>query len=767
LFKINSDTYLLIYQISDIILFNNVVPSQFELFHTMNVRIKRFSIQLRIIAFGWLLFSFTLNQAQISRPGHPYPVKYKGLKEPFIYDLQVSAKEKSKVFAMQKPSLLKPACSGLLIDVNMDLGNAGNWDTLSNGLKIWRAGFHVEGAALLNVLFNPYHIKKGVKIFLYDFNQQTILGAFTDLNNKDNLVMPTAHITGDLLIVEVQVPQFVDSPGELTISQIGCDFSSYINTQRIKDGWYGLSGDCNADINCYKDSIYQIVKNAVVQIVFLGTERCTGALINNTSKNGRNYILTAEHCISTERNANSAVFYFQYESPYCNGPDGNRQKSISGATLRATIRNLDFSLLELLEPVPFTYHPFYAGWNKSGLAPSSGFTIHHPQGDVKKISFENHGITIGNFGNQYDDHTHWLVSHWETGTTEAGSSGGPLFNQNSHIVGTLTGGEADCENPVNDYFQMISHSWNDYDPENNQLEYWLDPSGEYGNTLDGFDPYAAFWKTGDTLTNILPNESLSVENKNLLWGSLSGHNSDYIKQFAEQFKNSAKKRVLGIILNVADNYFSTSSSHMKIKIWQGELLPANPVYEKQILLADLSNNALNFIEFDSIITAPANFYAGYELFYEIPQDTFSVYVANNRIMVRQLNTAYVNDGNQWQSLDSYTEGEVYSSFSIMPVVFDSVPEDETPFDSSDDIIVYPNPANNEIWLQFRKMVAEPTQLNLFNMQGQQILSKEYGAYQQFIHLDLDGLSSGLYIVSTKRGTIVNNLKIVVLKQMNF
>jgi lysyl endopeptidase len=721
---------------------------------------------MRIIAIGWLLFSFALIHGQLSRPGHPYPVEYNGLKELVIYDLHVPAEEKTKALTLQKPSLLKPAHSGLLIDVNLDLMNSGTWDTLTNGKKIWRAAFHVEGAVSLNVLFKPYQVNKGVKIFLYDLNQQTILGAFTDLNNKFNRVLPTAHIPGEFLVIEVQVPQFIDSPSDLTICQVGCNYSSYGNMQKIKDGWYGLSGDCNADINCYNDSIYQVVKYAVVQIVFLGDERCTGTLINNTSQDGRNYILTAEHCINKEKNANSAVFYFDYESPYCNGPDGNRQKTVSGATLRATISNLDFSLLELLEQVPFTYHPFYAGWNKSGLTPSSGFTIHHPQGDVKKISLEADALTPGNFGDQYDHNTHWLVSHWEIGTTEAGSSGGALFDQHSRIVGTLTGGEADCENPVNDYFQMISHSWNDYDSENNQLKYWLDPSGEYGNTLDGFDPFAAFWKTGDTLTNILPLELLSLEHNSLSWGSLSGHNSNYLKQFAEQFLITTKKKILGIILNVADNYVAAASSHMTIKVWQGNALPANPVYEKEVSLPDLSNEALNFIEFDSIITVSDAFYAGYELFYENPQDTFSVYMARNR-MVEQVNTAYVNDGNQWEPLDLYTAGAIYSSFSIMPVVFDSVPENNTPYDSSDDVIVYPNPANTEIWLEFREMVAEPTYITLFNMQGQQMLYREYGPYLQYVHLEFNNLFPGLYFVRTKQGNKINNLKIVILKQITF
>jgi hypothetical protein len=225
-----------------------------------------------------------------------------------------------------------------------------------NGTKIWRAGFHVENAVAINLIFQPYRLNKGVRIFLYDPEQQTVLGAFTDHNNKQGGIMATAHIPGETLIVEMQVPRYVDAAGPFTIARAGCDFSYPATGMLLKDGWYGLSGECNADIACYDDTSWQVMKNAVVRIVYLGGERCTGTLVNNTQQDGRNYVLTAEHCISSEAVANMAVFYFDYESPVCNGPDGSNHKSISGATMRATGDKLDFSLLELLER-SFAYIP--------------------------------------------------------------------------------------------------------------------------------------------------------------------------------------------------------------------------------------------------------------------------------------------------------------------------------------------------------------------------------------------------------------------------
>jgi V8-like Glu-specific endopeptidase len=388
-------------------------------------------------------------------------------------------------------------------------------------MKIWRTSFKVKDASMLNLLFSPYQVNKGVTIYLYDRKQEVVLGAFSDINNKTFNKLATAQIPGDELIIEIQVPSYLDNFGQLGISGLGCDFTDFIRKRLLKDVFYGTSGSCNVDIHCISDPLVRELKNAVVRIMYNGTQRCTGTLVNNTRQDGAYYILTAGHCINREDEANAAVFYFDYESPYCDGPDGKAMKSLSGATLKATGDNLDFSLLELLEPIPYHYNAYYAGWDYTGKAPVSGFTIHHPNGDVKKYSQENHPISVSNYDSEYNNNTHWLVRHWDSGTTEPGSSGCPLFDKYGHIVGTLTGGYADCDNSVLDYFQMFSHSWDDFLSQNRQLACWLDPPEEGRGFLNGFDPFREFRLTGDTLSNILKNEDLVLMGDGLEWWSYS------------------------------------------------------------------------------------------------------------------------------------------------------------------------------------------------------------------------------------------------------
>jgi hypothetical protein len=308
---------------------------------------------------------------------------------------------------------------------------------------------------------------------------------------------------------------------------------------------------------------------------------------------------------------------------------------------------------------------------------------------------------------------------------------------------------------------MISHAWKDHPDPGNQLSYWLDPLETKTTQLDGFDPYADFWKSGDTLSNILPGEELISEKSKLDWGVWSGHNSMYTNQFAERFTQNRKERIMGVILQVAHNDVALPSSHLIVKVWQDLGIPGKVTYEKNVQLADLSSYTANFIEFDSIVSLADSFFIGYELFYTSPMDTFSTYMAANRLN-NPFNTAYVYD-NGWQSLNGVTGGLINSSFAIMPVVFDSIPHDGPLVDPDSDIVLYPNPAYSYCWIEFGKMLAFPVQLSVYNLQGELVLEEEYGPYQRSIRLETAGFSSGIYLIRVKRGEQMMTAKLVIIR----
>jgi len=336
------------------------------------------------------------------------------------------------------------------------------------------------------LIFNKFKLNEGSKLFVFSADKLSLIGSFTSENNKANGWFSTIPVAGDDIIVELDVTsggQF----DEINISGIAHD---YKNAFGLKTG-FRASESCNVNINCPEGADWQIEKRAVVKFSYgtLGSLYfCTGVLINNTAYDKKPYLLTAEHCVSSQATANTTIFMFNYETASCTAFVEPSFKSISTAKLIATGVSLDFSLLQLNENPPASYNVYFAGWNRSTIPAKNTVTIHHPQGDVKKISKDNEAPVIANYGSGYASNSHWNILRWDLGTTEAGSSGSPLFDQNHSIVGSLTGGDANCSNNVNDYYSRFDKAWNMNTSANQQLKAWLDPGNTGVEVLDGLDP---------------------------------------------------------------------------------------------------------------------------------------------------------------------------------------------------------------------------------------------------------------------------------------
>ena len=202
-----------------------------------------------------------------------------------------------------------------------------------------------------------------------------------------------------------------------------------------------------------------------------GSRICTGSLVNNASQDLTPYFLTANHCLGGN---NSWIFMFNYESPSCSNQNGPTNMTLSGSSLLANSSSSDVALLLLNESPPENYNVHFAGWDVSGNTPSIPVGIHHPSGDIKKISFD--------YDNASNSGNYWDVDSWDDGTTEPGSSGSPLFDGQTHrIIGQLYGGVASCTNFGYDTYGKTSVSWN------LGLSEYLDPNNLGLNFIDGID----------------------------------------------------------------------------------------------------------------------------------------------------------------------------------------------------------------------------------------------------------------------------------------
>jgi V8-like Glu-specific endopeptidase len=384
------------------------------------------------------------------------------------------------------------------IPVSLNPERNGTWDWVSDGTRIWRLGIRGKGARALGIVFNRYFLEEGARLFLYDPMNKMVLGAYTRTNNKSSAVLPVSYLPGEEVIIQLEVPMDLNDYGELQIGTVRFAYLPVFQDNSLYDGYFGRSDTCNVDINCPEGDDWQLAKRSVVRLI--NDELCTGVLLNNTSEDGKPYLLTAAHCVFDRFSGEyqQTVFYFNYESPSCSGPDGDAQYSISGASLVATgdtsensrdADSLDFALLELSVTPPDSFMPHYAGWNRSKLPAQYTISIHHPRGDVKKISKDYDPPETSYHEEDYlpdlVKYSHWRILQWDEATTEGGSSGSPLFDQDQRVVGNLTGGAANCVNPINDYYTKFDYAWDYYDAPAKQLKQWLDPTGTGAMALNG------------------------------------------------------------------------------------------------------------------------------------------------------------------------------------------------------------------------------------------------------------------------------------------
>ncbi len=116
----------------------------------------------------------------------------------------------------------------------------------------------------------------------------------------------------------------------------------------------------------------------------------------------------------------------------------------------------------------------WLGWDRSGNTPTTGTGIHHPSGDVMKISFDNNQLIESSYLSNLGT-SHWKVD-WDDGVTEGGSSSSPLFDQNQRVIGQLHGGYSGCNsNDMRDWYGSFHRSWTIGGTNATRLSNWLDP----------------------------------------------------------------------------------------------------------------------------------------------------------------------------------------------------------------------------------------------------------------------------------------------------
>ncbi len=723
------------------------------------------------LALFLMLILPEIGKSQISQGGEPLKIlelkssRKKIVEMPPVQNF-ISAEELSGA-NLSADNMLKPFQFAYPFEVNLTPENSGEWYRAENGFAVWKLTIRSAGAKSINLIFDNFKIPDRARLFIYSESDQYILGAFTSYNNKLSGKFAVSPVLGDEMTVQYEIPEECSNKNNFIISRVNHDYIGILKTggRRPLDK---TAGACNIDVNCDDWDSWSDVKNSVCRLIVNGKEVCSGVLVNNTAENQKPYVLSAAHCYDLKTYPEVTVYTFNYESPFCAPLDGDPLNSISGATMKAQDDSLDFALVELSLVPPPDFRPYFAGWNHSENLPESSVSIHHPQGDIKKLASDKNPPVISSFGEpNYTDKNYikngfLRINRWESGVTEAGSSGGPLFGSDKNLIGTLTGGEATCKNPVYDYFERFALSWDYKSDSSKQLKYWLDPLKTGVQILNGRQ-----FNTGENLcaafTNLSDNDDYEIvpmTKDNKFAGYWGGSNNQGITEIMERFSIDGNEILSGVSLGVGKfkNILKSSDSEIKIKVYNGHELPETLIYSETVKTGNLAQDAMNFIGFSENVVTDEVFFVGFELSNIQPLDSFVIYQSLRP--AGSANSFYFLQDNQWYSFkDANTAKQSMANiFELVACNIDDFNTDTPRIDNPLDILVFPNPSNSVVTVESGQEIPE-NKVTVFNLIGQEVETEITKISQYKIEISLNGNVPGVYIIRFDTGNEIISRKI--------
>ncbi len=250
-----------------------------------------------LVVFALLFCAFTsptLLHAQISIGGKPYSFTHQ-LNEKSLPAARMPKVDLAKLRAEDATESRDGStpCWRFAVphSVRLNLQNAGHWQTLPGGDRLWRLQIDCPDAISVNLLYDDFYLPKGATLHLYRPDGQQLRGAFTSRNNTADRKFATAIITGESVVLEYYEPLAVKGQGAISIDRVNHGYRGY-GENNID---LGASGDCQVNINCPEGDAWQTIKRSVAKYTVNGNAWCSGTLVTNPAQDCRRLFLTAKY----------------------------------------------------------------------------------------------------------------------------------------------------------------------------------------------------------------------------------------------------------------------------------------------------------------------------------------------------------------------------------------------------------------------------------------------------------------------------------------
>lgn len=345
--------------------------------------------------------------------------------------------------------------------------------------SVWTAAVKVPGATALRLRLTGVNLPAGHELYVYNLRGQAF-GPYTGRGPLGDGVLHTNTVFGEQILLQLHSRADAERAPRFTVAEVGIMGARFAVPRYGEKGPFEIDGmkgyaaqasnlcsnnaQCIVNAACQSSSVVSTVKDAVASILFQSGANyyiCTGGLIADTvTTSVIPYFLTANHCISTTGEASSVETYFDYETtcsnPNCTQPYENVGETV-GSTIKAGSSNTDVTLLQLAA-APSTPDGVaaYLGWLSTPVANTNNvalYRISHPRGSPQAYTEGRVDTSKGTCRTL--PRGDFIYSTDTLGGTEGGSSGSPVVNGSSQIVGQLYGA---CGTNVNDPCDAASNA---------------------------------------------------------------------------------------------------------------------------------------------------------------------------------------------------------------------------------------------------------------------------------------------------------------------
>ena len=313
----------------------------------------------------------------------------------------------------------------------------------------WGIAIRVGQAWRMRIRLGDVRLPIEAQMWVYGENGETVGPFGTELQGPDGTLW-TPSVGGPEIRLEILVPDSAWESGDapsLKVEAISELFPLSDAGRPQLGGKVQLKDtSCLVDAACVGTGDWPPIDVVTAAVAYLQYQEggsgyiCTGSLVNDSvPATWVPYLLTANHCFSTQSAASSLEAFFDYIDDTCGGsaPPLATLPRTFGSTLLETRSTSDFTFVRLNQ-LPSGSRGFL-GWTT--VEPINGailYRVSHPMGwpagYSKSTKVANPSFTCGM------STTNFHFANTIMGGTFGGSSGSALLNGNAQILGQLRSG---------------------------------------------------------------------------------------------------------------------------------------------------------------------------------------------------------------------------------------------------------------------------------------------------------------------------------------